>query len=1238
MKAAEIHEKQRRDLRRAIDAWRKVDENRTDDVVALAALDRLLALEGLVEELVKVVERRAELTEDAGVRLVLLHRVAALYEEVLEDRPQAIAAYKNVLGVDDTDLAALDALERLYRDTGDARELVVTLERKIELTTDLGGRQDLRYVVAAVYEQHLDDVYQAISHLTSALDDDAGDARALAELDRIYAKQKMWPELLEVVDKRALLATAQAERADLAFRAAHIVETQLTDPEAAIPRYGAVLQVQSSHTEARAALEALMAKDELVETVTPILERIYRGERDAAGLVRVYERRLNVAGRDSVTRRADWEALAEVRESLANQPTQAFVVWGRAFADAPEDTELLEPLTRLAEAQNLWRELAELLDERLADGAPTLPPDVEQTYAMRLGQIAEDRLSDLDRAALAYGRASQGPEPRAALGALERVLARSGRWADLAHALRRQADVAESDAETAEYLYRLGDLQETTLGSSKLAIAAYREVLQLVPEHSHARGALERLLVKSPGDAAEIVDVLEPLFEQDGDAPRLIAVLEARLTTVEDPIDRASLLSRIVELREQKLSDRAGALDAALRWLTLDPTSSQAFSETERLAERLGQWRETATRVDAIVHAKDAAQRPPEVQVGLLVYLGRILRERLGHLDDAITTFRAALALEPDSLTAVDPLIDLHRQRGEVLPLAEVLRMRGRLVQEMPEKRAAFAEVAQLCERAGDTTGAIEAWLEVADADDTDRDALDQIARLYRLRDHDPGALIDVLNRAAKIANDPLDEKNLRIEIAQLETDGPRAVAAWQAVVDLAPDDPNALQALEAAYARAGDWIAVGDVQLRRLDLAASAHEKVLIYGEMARLAETRRHSVDDAIAAWYSALDVEPSWMRAYDELERLLGTSNRFHDLVELIEKRAQIHAAARDTKAELAALARAADVWEGKLDNPDAAGEILEKILAREPGSVAALTRLSKIYERGGDWGKCKQTLEQALKLNPQGRDAADLFYRLGEVARAGDSDDTTAIQHLEHALRYDAGHAGAIAALEKLARDRRDNVLLADMLQRRVTSVVDAGERISLLVEIAELEKKSGRNDAALDALARAHKEAPEDVRVLGPLADLYFASGRLDEAAPIFDRLAQEAKAARRMKDVAKYRQRQGGILEARGDRGGALAAYEEALRVNPTDVHTMTGLGRMYFASGDWEKARKIYQSLVLQNIDADVGVTKGEVYWALGRIHIELGQGPKAKSMFQRGLELEPGNQKLRDALSQLA
>lgn len=1233
-RAAEIHEAQRQDPPQAIRAWRKVEEARPDDLVALAALDRLLAVQGRVQELVGVVTRRAELTEDAGVRQVLLHRVAALYEEVLHDKPAAITAYRNVLGVDDSDLSALDALERLYRDAGDGRELVITLERKIELTADLVTRQGLRHAAAQVYEQQLDDVHQGIGQLTAILDDDAGEIAALTELDRIYNKQKLWPELLDVVDRRALLAITSTDRADLAFRAAHLVEVELIDPDAAIPRYGAVLQVLPSHAGARAALESLMLRDDHVAAATAILERVYRSDREAAGLVRIYERRLAIPSDDPSARRADWSLLAEVHETMANQPVEAFSVWSRAIAAEPDDADLLAPLLRLADAQNLWGDLASRLESLLDE---SLPPDVEQIYATRLGQIAEDKLGDLTRAASAFERASQGPEPRAALTALERVLARSSRWPDLAVALRRQADASEDDHHTAEYLFRLADLQETTLHETRSAVGAYREVLQLVPAHPQARQALERMLLAVPEQRAEIVEILEPLFEADNDSARLAGVLEARIEITPDSIDKAILLGRIVELAEVKLGDRGRALDAALRWLAVDPGSDQALAEANRLAEKLGQWPEVATRVAAIVHAPDARTRNPDVQVELLTFLGRIQRDRLGQLEEAAATYRAALAIEPESLGALEELITILRQRGDQGALADALRQRGAILTDVTERRDAFAEVAQIRERAGDRDAAIAAWREITDNDDGDRGALDELARIYR------GAgmkaeLIDTLGRAARLAASPDDEKALRVEIAQIETDGTRAVAAWQSVLDLDPDDLSALGQLEAAYGKAGDWMAVSDLQTRRLALATSNWDKVAIHAEMARTAEEKRNSIDDAIASWYSALDVDKTYQPAYAELDRLLSAANRSHDLVELLEKRAELMAALGDGPAEIAALARAADVWEGQLDNPDAAGEILEKILRREPGSVAALTRLSKIYERSGDWDKCKATLEQALKLSPTGRDAADLFFRLGEVARVGDSDIDTAVLHYQQALKHDATHAPAMAALEKLARERRDTTLLAELLQRRASTITAPAERVAVLVELADLERKANRNDAALTALARAAEDAPTDARVLGPLADLYFATNRLDEAAPIYDKLAEEAKAQRRMKDVARYRQRQGGILEARNDRSGALAAYEEALRVNPTDVSTMTGLGRLYLAGEDWEKARKIYQSLVLQNIDAEAGVTKGEVYWALGKIHLSLGQPPKAKSMFQRGLEIEPQNQKLKDALQSLA
>src|SRR5690606_17383388 len=137
--------------------WRRVLEVKDDEATALTALDRLLAIEGRFEELVEVIERRAQLADEPGIRLVLLHRIAALHEDELDQPAEAIAAYKNVLGVNDADRQALDALERLYRAQQDWSELVEVMRRKIELCTSPAERRELRFGAAKVYDRELSD-------------------------------------------------------------------------------------------------------------------------------------------------------------------------------------------------------------------------------------------------------------------------------------------------------------------------------------------------------------------------------------------------------------------------------------------------------------------------------------------------------------------------------------------------------------------------------------------------------------------------------------------------------------------------------------------------------------------------------------------------------------------------------------------------------------------------------------------------------------------------------------------------------------------------------------------------------------------------------------------------------------------------------------------------------------------------------------------------------------------------
>ena len=93
-----------------------------------------------------------------------------------------------------------------------------------------------------------------------------------------------------------------------------------------------------------------------------------------------------------------------------------------------------------------------------------------------------------------------------------------------------------------------------------------------------------------------------------------------------------------------------------------------------------------------------------------------------------------------------------------------------------------------------------------------------------------------------------------------------------------------------------------------------------------------------------------------------------------------------------------------------------------------------------------------------------------------------------------------------------------------------------------------------------------------------------------------------------------------------------LAAYQ----IDPTQAPTLVELAALAVAQNDAESARKYYRTLLLQPFDERaVGLSKAQIYLALGKLHFEAGEMPKARNMFERGLELDSKNEALRQALA---
>src|SRR5262249_19741467 len=140
-----------------------------------------------------------------------------------------------------------------------------------------------------------------------------------------------------------------------------------------------------------------------------------------------------------------------------------------------------------------------------------------------------------------------------------------------------------------------------------------------------------------------------------------------------------------------------------------------------------------------------------------------------------------------------------------------------------------------------------------------------------------------------------------------------------------------------------------------------------------------------------------------------------------------------------------------------------------------------------------------------------------------------------------------------AQEQAAREQGDWSAVAQLLERRAAGETDSARQAGLRLELAGLYgEKLGRPGDALRFLEHAAKLVPNDVHVQERLGDLLFSGGRGGEAEPIYRRLADKARSARRMKDVARFQQRLGALRESSGDLVEALKSYEEAYKVDPT--------------------------------------------------------------------------------------
>jgi tetratricopeptide (TPR) repeat protein len=1234
--SARLCEEQLGDGERAIEAWRSALSARPDDVIAFLALERLLAGAARSSELVEVLEKHLEIVNDPDERKVIAKRIAVLYEEALKERDKAVRAWEAVLEVDLADSEALDALAELHLGAGAFRELADVYERKIQLAEAPAERRRLRLEAAPLYDEKLGEVDRAIDELRAILEESAGDPEALAYLDRLYTREGRHADLLEVLDARTAGAKGAAERDQLAFRAARLLEVELGDVDGAIGRYQKILAASPSHADARAALWAVARGDDYRRPAVAALEPVLRAARDWDGVVELLE--LALAVEDAVDRRlGTLSEVARIEEVERHDAGRAFAAWARALTEEATDDKPRQALERLAAASGDFANLARVYEERME---ATFDAALQRSLAQRLAELYEASLANLDRAAEFLRKALSLPGDEAeVLAALERVLRKQGAHADLAETLAREAEVASDPTAQADFLAALGEVRLRSLDDPEGALGAFRDALERNPDHNPARAALRELLGR-PEVREAALDVLEPMAESRGEYQELVGLYEHRLTLRDDRTERAHWLRKIAEVCDGQLHDPARALEALGRALGEEPMPGATVDELERIAMAAKVPGDAAARIEA---ALDAAEPDSAREIALRAAR---LYEQAGDGAAAERLYVRVLDSDPENADALAALDALYRAAGDGLRLAAVLERRAAVELDPEGRKRLLSEAARLHERRGDPGAAVAAWQALRAADEGDTDALGELARLYEAAGQIPD-LAAALAERARFTDDAGQRAALWARVGELRagalSDLDGAAEAYREALDGAPAGSKlasaVLSALESIEEQREDFTTLQEVLMRRLGAAAGGAEQVPVLMKLAKNAETHLSDVDQAAGFLRQVLDIESANGFAYLELERILRGAERWYDLVEVLGKHAEVEGGAGRKPTELALRVAIADVWERELGSPESAAEALEKVLELAPAHVPALLSLARLHEAAERWDEAGEALERAAAAVSGGSEAAEIHFRNAQILRAREAAAADIETLLLRALDADQRHKPTLEALEAIAREARDDERLAQLLELRLEVASDDGERRKLLAEIAALYRGPlARPALAVPFLERLLAVAPDDLGAREELAESLVAAGRADEAARLISQLVADLTKARRGKDAARWHQRLGAIAEAKGDLAAAAESFTAAYKLDPSHPATLAALGRLAFQRNDHDSARKFYRSLLLQNFDeAATGVSKGEVYLMLGRMHVAAREIPKARNMFERGLESDPKNADLKAALATL-
>ncbi len=1217
---AGIAERELGEVETALGLWDEVSRIEPEDVAALRELERIHRLREDWTAYVEACEREIPLVGGDAERVVaLLRDVAVVSEEKLADAYQAQHAWKRLLQVAPDHVEAMQALRRLYRESGDLEALSDILGRLAE-RGGFGGEDLLALTVehARLLTDELPRPDAAIERWNRVMDlateagaDAARLVEPLAALERLYEDTRAFAECVEVVKRRAAIEADPLARAGLLLRAADLQADRLGDLKAAARTCEEALALWTLSPENPPPPEAVRVLSETFERLQGFYTRTEDWEHLADLLLR---RDAILAGPDE--RVQNFLDLARCYEERLANPAAAFYTVVKAAQVHPGEDMVLSEAWRLAQGLDNYEEYVAAMDA-IVD---RMSPAARLEHLIRFGDSLWRRAARPEEAVPYFERVlREWPENEEALAALTDLYATLSRPQDLVRVLETRARLTPDYVEKVQLQMRAAQVLEQDLRDVDGALAAYRAVLELDEGHVEALRALARL------------------HEGRREWPDLIRVLETLAPL--DPGEEVQIRLHVGDILEREVGDADRAIAAYEAVLSLEPTQATALERLQTLYGQRNNWKGLAQVFERLL---DYASETPD-RVLFCERLGLLYEQALGDKAAALEYYERILDMTPEDDEVLETCVRLMGELEDWNGVINLLESRVARAAGAQEKVAFLARIARVYEdRQGDVNSAISTWQRVLEVDASVVEAYSELVRLFSAIESWED-VVQTLLRWKEYADNFAELMLKAATIVKERLENPdRALKLLGDVLRVDPLNEEAAEKMRLIYAEFEDWEKVAEVYLTQEAHATSDEARARLRAAAGEVFLARLKDQSRAVQHFERALELDPRLQGVALSLARAYVAARKWEKAMPLLDLQLAEADAAADPE-------RAAEIHfqrglcaENLFDYEKAFREyqIASKQRPDHPGILMGLARL---YQRKQLWQLAKdhflKVLEVVAERPEVALDADDLrnvYFALGEVSlELGDL--AGAVSYLERVREDRPQDDRALAMLIAVAERSRDWPAVVRYRQALAESKTDPFERFSIWLEVGDIyREKMGNTYGAAAAYKEALEINPGARVALLRLFELYFQNGQYEDAVYTLDRLAAaeespEKRAVHYVRIAAIYR-------EKLKDDTKAREYLNLALDADPDRLEAFRALDEILTAGKRWEEQAEDYRRMLDRVKDRGVPDLEFRLYSALGEIYrSRLKQLDYAIPAYAMAAKLKPDDIRTHAILAQL-